>query len=167
MTRSPAIAGLLSIVLSALSAQSPSGPPRRSGSPEDETAIRAIVDHWRQTWDNFDASFLDGDFAADADWLNAFGVRIQGSAKILAFMSAMVKRPNVQGRHTTWDEPRVRFIRSDVALAYRDYRTTGHRTLDGKEMPQRNTHAAWMLTKDDGKWRIASQVIYDDNSTPR
>lgn len=122
------------------------------------------MNHWQQTWDNFDASFLKGDFADDADWLNAFGVKIQGSSKILAYMTGMVKRPNVQGRQTTWDEPKIRFVRSDVALSYRDYRTIGHRTLDGKEMPQRNTHATWFLIKDGGKWRISSQVIYDDNS---
>ena len=131
-------------------------------SAEDEAAIRTIVNHWQQTWDKFDASYLAGDYAEDADWLNAFGVRNKGSAKILAFMAGMVKRPNVQGRHTTWDEPKIRFVRPDVAIAYRDYRTVGHETLDGKEMPQRNTHSTWVLTKDGGKWRIASQIIYDD-----
>ena len=89
---------------------------------------------------------------------------IQGSSKILAYMAGMVERPNVRGRQTTWDEPKIRFVRSDVALAYRDFRTVGHRTLDGKEMPQRNTHAAWFLIKDGGKRRISSQEIYDDNS---
>ena len=83
------------------------------------------MNHWQQTWDNFDASFLKGDFADDADWQNAFGVKIQGSSKILEFMAVMVKRPTVQGRHTTWDEPKVRFARSDVALVDRDYRTIG------------------------------------------
>lgn len=151
MPRLLLIAGLVAVQISA-------------GTPEDEAAIRTIVNHWQKTWDNHDASYLAGDFAEDADWLNAFGVKIQGSAKILAFMAGMVKRPNVQGRQTTWGEPRIRFIRSDVAIAYRDYKTIGHRTLDGKEMPQRNTHATWFLTKDGGKWRISSQVIYDDNS---
>jgi uncharacterized protein (TIGR02246 family) len=166
MVRLLAIAGLASIILTAASAQPASLAPRPAGTPEDEAAIRTIVNHWQQTWDRFDASFLEGDFAEDADWLNAFGVKIQGSSKILAFMAGMVKRPTVQGRKTTWDEPRIRFVRSDVALAYRDYRTVGHKTLDGKEMPQRNTHATWFLTKDGGKWRISSQVIYDDNSGP-
>jgi len=142
--------------------QPPSQKPQ-VGSAEDEAAIRTIVNHWQQTWDKFDASFLEGDYAEDADWLNAFGVKNKGSAKILAFMTQMVKRPNVQGRHTTWDEPSVRFVRPDVAIAYRDYRTTGHQTVDGKEMPQRNTHSTWLLTKDGGKWYIASQIIHDDN----
>jgi uncharacterized protein (TIGR02246 family) len=163
MVRGFVIAGFVSIVVGVASAQPTSG-SQRIGTPEDEAAIRTIVNHWRQTWDNFDASFLEGDFADDADWLNAFGVKIQGSSKILAYMAGMVKRPNVQGRHTTWDEPRIRFVRSDVAIAYRDFMTVGHRSLDNKEMPQRNTHGTWFLTKDRGKWRILSQVIYDDNA---
>lgn len=133
------------------------------GTAEDEAAIRAIVNHWQQSWENFDASVLAGDYADDADWLNAFGVRLKGSAKILDFVSTVVKRATVQGRHTTWGEPAVRFVRPDVALAYRDYTTVGHQALNGQEMPQRNTHSTWVLTKDGGKWRIASQVISDDN----
>jgi len=145
-------------------AQAPPADSRKLGTPEDEAAVRAIVNHWQQTWEHFDASYLKGDFAEDADWQNAFGVRIQGGAKILEFMTGMVKRPTVQGRQTTWDDPEIRFVRADVALAYRNYRTVGQKTAVGKEMPQRNTHASWFLTKDGGRWRIVSQVIYDDNA---
>ena len=160
------MAGLLGLAAIAISAaiQAGSQKPQKVAAAEDEVAIRAIVNHWQQSWENFDPSVLQGDYADDADWLNAFGIRIKGGAKILDFVSTVVKRPNVQGRHTTWDEPSIRFVRPDVALAYRDYRTIGHKTFDGKEMPQRNTHSTWILTKDDGRWRIASQVISDDNS---
>ena len=78
-------------------------------------------------------------------------------------MNRVVKRPNVQGRKTTWDEPVIRLVRPDVAVAYRDYKTVGHKTLDGKEMPPRITHSNWVLAKNDGRWRIVSQVISDDN----
>jgi uncharacterized protein (TIGR02246 family) len=135
----------------------------QAGSAEDEAAIRAIVNHWQQSWENFDASVLAGDYAEDADWQNAFGVRLKGGAKIVDFVSRVVKRSTVQGRHTTWGEPTVRFVRPDVALAYRDYSTVGHKDLSGKEMPERKTHSTWLLTKDGGKWRIASHVISDDN----
>ena len=162
MKRILAVVGFVYIVVSVASGQPPSQKPKEVGAAEDETAIRAIVDHWQRAWTKFDASVLEGDYADDADWSNAFGVRNKGSAKILAFMAGMFKRPNVQGRRTTWDEPRIRFVRSDVALASRDYKTLGHKTLDGHEMPQRNTHSTWLLTKDDGKWRIVSQIISDD-----
>lgn len=136
----------------------------QAGTAEDEAAIRTIINHWQQSWENFDASILAGDYAEDADWLNAFGIRLKGGAKIVDFVSKVVKRPTVQGRHTTWGEPAVRFVRPDVALASRDYTTVGHKTLNGQEMPERKTHSTWILTKDGGKWRIASQVICDDNA---
>jgi uncharacterized protein (TIGR02246 family) len=136
----------------------------QAGTAEDEAAIRAIINHWQQTWENHDASVLAGDYAEEADWLNAFGVRIKGGAKIVDFVSKVVKRPNVQGRDTTWGESTVRFVRPDVALAYRDYSTVGHKTFNGQEMPQRNTHSTWILTKDGRRWRIASHIISDDNA---
>jgi hypothetical protein len=68
------------------------------------------------------------------------------------------------GTPTTWGESTVRFVRPDVALAYRDYSTVGHKTPNGQEMPERKTHATWFLTKESGKWRIASHVICDDNA---
>ena len=153
------------------SAQAGSPAPKQAatvqvGTAEDEAAVRAIINHWQQSWENFDASILAGDYADDADWHNAFGVHLEGGAKIVDFVSTVVKRATVQGRHTTWGEPSVRFLRPDVALAYRDYTTVGHKTLNGQEMPQRNTHSTWILTKDGGKWRIASHVISDDNAAP-
>lgn len=128
----------------------------------DEAAIRVIVGHWQQTWDNFNASFLDGDYAEDADWMNAFGAKEKGATKILLYMAEAVKRPSLAGRHTVWDEPQVRFVRPDVAIVHRDYQTVGQKTLDGREMPQRDTHSTWVLSKENGKWLIVSQVISDD-----
>jgi len=132
------------------------------GSAADETAVRSIVDHWRQAWQAFDGAVLGGDYADDADWLNAFGVRKKGGAEIVAYVSEVVKRPTVKERQTTWGEIHVRFLRPDVALAYRDYRTIGHKLPDGRELPERRTHANWVLTKQAGKWRIASHVISDE-----
>jgi uncharacterized protein (TIGR02246 family) len=158
------IVGLVAALVGFASAHSAVQKPKQIGSGEDEAAVRTLILHWQRSWEHFDASVLQGDYAEDADWLNAFGVRIKGGARIVEFVSKVVKRPNVQGRQTTWDEPVIRFVRPDVAVAYRDYRTVGHKTPDGKEMPQRNTHSTWLLTKDGEKWLIASQVISDDNA---
>ncbi|HXS94392.1 MAG TPA: SgcJ/EcaC family oxidoreductase [Candidatus Limnocylindrales bacterium] len=129
----------------------------------DEAAIRTIVNHWQQNWDRFDASVLQGDYADDADWLNAFGVRKKGGAEIVAYVAMVVKRPQNHERHTTWSEPRIRFVRPDVAIAYRDYQTGGNKAPDGRDLPDRRTHATWVLTKTGGKWLIVSHVISDEN----
>lgn len=134
----------------------------QSAPPDDETAVKNVVDHWRQAWERFDGSILQADYAGDADWLNAFGVRKKGGTEIVTFVSQVVKRQGVQGRKTTWDAIHVRFVRPDVALAYRDYRTLGHKLPDGRELPERSTHANWVLTKEGGEWRITSHVISDE-----
>jgi hypothetical protein len=46
---------------------------RQIGAAPDEAAIRSIVNHWKEAWDKFDASFLEGGYADDADWMNAYG----------------------------------------------------------------------------------------------
>jgi len=139
-------------------------PALPQGTEADGAAIRTIVNHWREMWDHFDASPLRDDYAQDADFLNAFGTRLKGQAEILTFAARVVQRPNVRDRHTTWSEPSVRFVGPDVAIASRDYTTTGHRTASGEAMAPRKTHALWVLRKDAGRWRIVSQMIADENN---
>src|SRR5579884_545393 len=133
-----------------------------TASAQDEAAVKAVVDHWRQAWEHFDASVLRGDYAGDADWLNAFGVRKKGGPEIVAFVSQVVQRPNLHDRRTTWGEVHVRFVRPDVAVAYRDYQTAGHKLPDGRELPERRTHANWVLTKDGATWHITLHIISDE-----
>src|SRR5690242_2775284 len=104
-----ALLGLVVAVTGFASARAGSPTPNQPataqvGTAEDEAAVRAIVNHWQQSWENFDASPLAGDYAEDADWQNAFGIRLKGGAKIVDFVSKVVKRPNTQARHTTWGE---------------------------------------------------------------
>jgi uncharacterized protein (TIGR02246 family) len=129
------------IELSVASGQTISKTSKRIGDVADGAAIRAVVDHWQQAWERFDASVLRGDYADDADWMNAFGVKSSRADKIVAQMAIFLKNPAVHGRHTQWDEPRIRLVRSDVAVAYRDYETAGQKTLEGVAIPQRSTHS--------------------------
>jgi uncharacterized protein (TIGR02246 family) len=103
-----------------------------------------------------------GDYADDADWMNAYGSKQRGAANIVAGMARLFTTSDVKERRTTWHEPRIRFIRADVAIVYADYETVGQKTRDGKEVPQRNTHSTWIMAKEKGKWEIASQVIMDN-----
>ncbi len=147
-------------VVIVLAAQAASPP----GTDVDTAATRTVVDHWRQMWDRFDASSLRDDYAEDADFLNAFGTRLKGRAEILSFANRVVRRPNVQDRHTVWSEPVIRFVRPDVAICSRDYTTSGQRTLEGQPIGVRKTHAVWVLRRDEGKWHVISQFISDENS---
>ena len=134
----------------------------RSGSNEDAAAIKQVIMHWQEGWDQLNSKPLIGDYADDADWMNAFGRKQKGAADIVTSMESLFRSPAVKARRTTFGEPRIKFLRPDVALAYRDYQSVGTKLPDGKDMPRRNTHSTWILTKESGKWLIASQVISDD-----
>lgn len=154
-----------SILLFAFVAAVPHEVLSQTNQQADVAAVREIVDHWQKAWDTFDASVLAGDYAEDADWMNSFGVKNRGSAKVVSFLAVALKSPEVASRHTVWDEPRIRFLRPDVAIVYRDYQTVGQKTPAGKHMPRRNSHSTWVLSKENGKWHIVSQVISDDKPT--
>jgi uncharacterized protein (TIGR02246 family) len=159
------ILAVLTLVIATLPlalSQTTSPNPNSKGSAEDETAIKTIVKHWQEAWDQFNSQLLAGDYADDADWMNAYGEKSKGAANIVGRMARLFARPHVQGRRTTWHEPRIRFIRPDVAIAYADYETVGQKTGDGKEVPRRNTHSTWVLTEERAKWQIVSQVIMDN-----
>ena len=155
----------ISVLLIAFMAAVPHEFLAQTNQQTDVTAVSEIVNHWQQAWDTFDASVLAGDYAEDADWMNSFGVKNKGSAKIVSFLAVALKSPEVASRHTVWDEPRIRFLRPDVAIVYRDYQTVGQKTPAGKDMPRRNSHSTWVLSKENGKWRIVSQVMSDDRPT--
>jgi uncharacterized protein (TIGR02246 family) len=163
MKRTLSVATFVLIPMGLALAQPLSRTSEQGHSADDEAAIRTIINHWQQNWDKFDASVLQGDYAEDADWLNAFGVKQKGSTSIVAFVATVVKRPQNQGRHTTWGVPEIRFLRPDVAIAYRDYETNGNKAPNGSDAPERHTHSTWIMAKGGGRWRIVSQVISDDN----
>jgi len=127
----------------------------------DEAAIRAIAEHWEQAWQRFDASVLANDYAADADFMDAFGNRQKGSEAIANAMTRQLASPQVRQRQTTWKTPVVRFVRNDVAIVYQDYETVGQTTPTGEAVPKRDTRSVRVLTKDGGQWRIVTHYIMD------
>jgi uncharacterized protein (TIGR02246 family) len=127
----------------------------------DETMIRAIVRHWEEAWQRFDASALSNDYAADADFMDAFGNRHKGSEAISKAMTRQLASPQVRQRQTTWKMPVVRFVGNDVAIVYHDYETVGQTTPTDDPVPKRDTRSVRVLAKDGALWRIVTHYIMD------
>jgi uncharacterized protein (TIGR02246 family) len=134
---------------------------QETGRSADEAAIRAIARHWEEAWQRFDASVLTNDYAADADFMDAFGNRHKGSEAIVNAMTRQLASPQVRQRQTTWKAAVVRFVRNDVAIVYQDYETVGQTTPTGEPVAKRDTRSVRMLTKDGGQWRIVTHYIMD------
>jgi uncharacterized protein (TIGR02246 family) len=116
-------------------------------SPEDEKAVRQVIKDFNDADNDHDGKALAGLFDPDGDLLTPAGEQLTGPAQI----ETSVKAPRI------WSESspalmrsiRVRFLRPDVAV------------LDAERAVYSSTggfahHVTFLLTKEDGRWRIAS-----------
>ncbi|MPZ80775.1 MAG: SgcJ/EcaC family oxidoreductase [Actinophytocola sp.] len=120
---------------------------------QDEAAIRRIVADVQTAFNTNDADLLTKHFATDATVVTATGTRITGRDALLR-----ANREGLAGilrdQHARYDVTDIRFLRPDVALAYK--RATAI-TEDEPIDLDHSMVALYVLVKDDGRWRIAAR----------
>ena len=123
-------------------------------SLDDEAAIRAIVADVQTAFNTNDPVLMNAHFAADASVVTAMGKRVTGIDALRRAaeegMAAALRDEFV--RYVVTD---IRFIRPDVALAYKEATATD---ADGE--PNELDHsmvALYVLVKDDGRWLVAAR----------
>src|SRR5215510_12731228 len=84
----------------------------------DEAVIRKALENWNEGWDTFNAQLASMDYADDADWLNAFGVKKKGRAEIEKFLAEIFARPDLKEARFKTTGLSIRFISPDVAVVY-------------------------------------------------
>jgi len=96
----------------------------------------------------------------------AFGRRKNGRAEIEAFLTWLFAHPGEQNTKSTVrrDSP-IRFLRPDVAVVHFYQEVTGQLTDDGRETPKRRIHVTKIVTKENGQWLIANEVIMDERDS--
>jgi uncharacterized protein (TIGR02246 family) len=116
-------------------------------SPEDEKAVRQVIKDFNDADNDHDGKALAGLFDADGDLLTPAGERLSGPAQIESSVKAA--RIWSESSPALMRSIRVRFLRPDVAVVDTEraiYSSTGGFAH----------HLTFLLTKDDGRWRIAS-----------
>ena len=132
------------------------------GTSEDESAVRALL----QGADGDDANATKAmQYAVDADWTNSFGERLHGREALLQKFDQLAHSTFYQaGRDAPGsDKVDVRFVRPDVAVVYEYEEVVGQ--VDPtirKPMPPRKIHHQYVVSKEDGKWLIQSELIMDE-----
>jgi uncharacterized protein (TIGR02246 family) len=123
-------------------------------STEDEAAIRRIVADVQTAYNTNDAQLMNPHFAADASVVTALGKRIDGIDALREFtekaMAGVLRQEYVR-----YDVTDVRFVRPDVALAYKHATAT-----DSEGRPLELDHsmiALYVLVKEDGRWQVAAR----------
>jgi uncharacterized protein (TIGR02246 family) len=121
---------------------------------QDEAAIRRIIADVQAAFNTNDADLMTEHFAKDATAVTAMGERVTGWDALLA-----ANREGLAGflrdQYARYDVTDVRFLRPDVALAYKEARAT---TSTGDLIDLDHTMVAlYVLVKDNDRWRIAAR----------
>jgi uncharacterized protein (TIGR02246 family) len=147
--------GAILLIISGLWAQS-------RGTAEDESAVRALLQG--ADGDNKNATKAR-QYAVDADWTNSFGERLHGREALLKKFDELAHDAFYQAGRDAPDSDKVdvRFVRPDVAVVYEYEEVIGQTdpTIN-KPMPPRKIHHQYVVSKEDGKWFIQSELIMDE-----
>ncbi|MFT3926972.1 MAG: nuclear transport factor 2 family protein [Myxococcales bacterium] len=153
---------ILALTFVASSQSKPSVPQGRQG---DERVITEIITRWDEGWKNFDAELASRDYAADADWTNAFGHGARGKTAIFDYLAKIYQSPQMRSRKSTPSQTSLRFVGPDVAVASSYRETVGQKTASGAEYPTRKTHDLRVFARSKGRWSIVSHLIMDEKET--
>jgi len=131
-------------------------------APDDRRAAMEVLERFDRGLMARDAVQATADYADDAEWLNAFGVRKIGRVEIRAFLETVWGTEHTHAYHVARTGQAIRFLRSDVAVAWGSWTDDDQRSLDGEPLPPRVGNDLRILIKRDGRWLIASHMIMDE-----
>ena len=132
------------------------------GTSEDESAIKALVESQNRVLVQGVGNLADV-FAADVDWTNAWGRRLHGLEELSRFWEQARHDQNYLAGKVTPESVKteVRFVRPDVAVVH-TYNERVGQIEEGKVIPTRKVHSQIVVSKEDGKWLIQSELIMDE-----
>ena len=123
-------------------------------SQDDEAAIRRIVADVQIAFNTKDAVLMNEHFAADASVVTAMGKRITG-IDALREAAEQGMAGTLQDQYVRYDVTDIRFLRPDVALAYKHATATAR---DGEPLELDHSMVAlYVLVKENGRWLVAAR----------
>jgi uncharacterized protein (TIGR02246 family) len=113
-----------------------------------------------------DADTLAPVYAADADWVNAFGSVKRGAQEIVSYLRGLFADANFNaGRMVASPQSHLRRLTSDVVTVSTHLRIAGQGLVGGGAIPVRDNHSLRVLQKQaDGRWLIVSEMYMDANT---
>jgi uncharacterized protein (TIGR02246 family) len=123
-------------------------------SQDDEAAIRRIVADVQTAFNTNDPVLMNEHFAADASVVTAMGKRIAG-IDALREAAEQGMAGALHDQFVRYDVTGIRFVRPDVALAYKQATAT---TEDGEPLElDHSMIALYVLVKENGRWLVAAR----------
>jgi uncharacterized protein (TIGR02246 family) len=143
------------------------GDLKAAPAPTPMDQVRALVARNIEGWSRYDAALVASTYADDATWQNPFGVRLQGPAKIKAFLDRLFSRAGYRAAKDTRPPTvqAVRFLGPDVAVVWSEETSVGQ-IEDGKPLGDRHSHYLQVLHRTAAGWRITDDMIMDERPVP-
>lgn len=128
-------------------------------SEADERAIDQLIERFRIAWVNQDAATVAAIHSDEVEWINAFGRTYRGADQLEKFLAttlfpAVVAEAWRQATASYIPVSR-RYLGTDTAVI-----NAQMHSIPGSAISRR-VYLNFVLTKHDGKWEIAQQVISD------
>lgn len=142
---------------------------KSQGSEEDRKAIEQAYENWYRAWEIKDAKLAAQDYADNAVWINAFGMKRNGQKEIEKTLEQVFSMDFVMAGESKTVEKTITFLKPDVAIINSRVEREGQKSPSGEQMLTRQTSHLRVFVKTDGKWQIVSHLISDarDRENPQ
>lgn len=130
-------------------------PPETRLQAEDEAAIRRICLERIDRFNGLHEPPQPGDFTADADFVNVYGMWRRGRTEIERGQGERMKTVLKEAKITLLDL-RIRFVRPDVALVHQTHEMSGMLSPGGESLPPHRELSIRVMVKEEGKWLTAA-----------
>jgi uncharacterized protein (TIGR02246 family) len=124
------------------------------GHAKDQEEIESIALKWQDAWNRHRLKALSAFVAEDVDFIAVSG-RWRKSRKEFEEHHTN-ERHEMAYKDSVWttNNTKVRFIKSDVAVAIVEWGIKGDKDPDGTPRRPRQGIATWIMEKRDGRWLI-------------
>jgi uncharacterized protein (TIGR02246 family) len=133
--------------------------------PDDQQAIGKTLLTLLASFRNRDAQALHAVYAADADWVNAFGTVKRGRDEIVDYLTGLFADDNFnRGESEGPPETSFRVLTPEVVLVSAHLRIKGQGLVGGGTLDRDNFSLRALQRQTDGSWLIVSEMFQDANT---
>ncbi|MGM0560992.1 MAG: YybH family protein [Pseudomonadota bacterium] len=133
---------------------------------EERKAINQLMEQFYKGFSEKDADMLDGLYADDADWTNAFGHEETGNDAIIEYLRGLFADSSfAAGEIDSAPDITVLPINEGAVMVKTFVKIKGQETANGKVLPVRHNYSMKVLARQpDGSWLIKADMYMDARS---
>jgi uncharacterized protein (TIGR02246 family) len=131
--------------------------------PHEQAAVGETMGRLLRAFGARDADALEGVYTDDADWVNAFGTALTGSAAIVEYLRGLFADANFRaGQPAGPPEVSLRRVGDGAVVIRVHMQIRGQGRVGGGEIALRDNYSLHVLERTaDGRWPVVSELYMD------